>query len=130
MTEQKFRSEMRRAKTMQELSDDPFRSDYWASYMRGLRRAYHGESFGTADEHKKWMSCINDNDEQHRQRGQGYRDGLAFAEISSSAGRPPLSAGEKSVSIQFRLPESEAGKLGENPNERAREIVRKSISEN
>jgi hypothetical protein len=104
MTEQKFKSEMRRAETMRR-DAEPERSEYWAGYIRGLRRAYHGDNFGTEAEHKRWVSCVNDRDEQHKQRGQGYRDGLAFEEISSRMGRPPMSD-EPTETLGVRLPES------------------------
>ena len=87
MNEQKFHSEMRRAKTMQEAEEFP-RNEYWVGYQRGLRRLHHGENFGTAEEHARWLSCINDPDEQHKQRGLGYRDALALGEISSRIGAP------------------------------------------
>jgi len=76
ITEQKFKSKMCHAETMRRYAE-PERAEYWAGYIRGLRRAYHGENFGTEVEHKRWLSCINDRDEQ---RGQGYRDGLVFEE--------------------------------------------------
>lgn len=43
-------------------------------------------------------------------------------------GRPALAPGEKSIQIQFRLPESDAAKLGDDPNDRAREIVKEWLS--
>jgi len=89
MTEQKFKSEMRRAETMRGLSD-PMMAEYWAGYIRGLRRAYHGEKFGTNDEHTKWLSAANSRDESRKQRGRGYKDGLAFGEVSSRIGRPAV----------------------------------------
>jgi len=89
MTEQKFKSEMHRAETMRGLAD-PMMSEYWAGYTRGLRRAYHGEKFGTAEEHEKWLSAANSRDESRKQRGRGYKDGLAFGEVSSRIGRPPV----------------------------------------
>lgn len=71
MTEQKFKLEMRRAEAMRRMeSDNPFNADYWAGYQRGLRRAYHGENFGTAEEHKLWMS-LSGPDESRKQRGMG-----------------------------------------------------------
>lgn len=89
MTEQKFKSEMRRAETMRGLAD-PMMAEYWAGYIRGLRRAYHGEKFGTDEEHEKWSSAANSRDESRKQRGRGYKDGLAFGEVSSRIGRPPV----------------------------------------
>ena len=89
MTEQKFRSEMRRAQTMQRREDsEPMEAEYWAGYQRGLRRAFHGEKFGTAEENALWPSLSDRRDERSKQRGRGYRDGIAFAEISGQIGRP------------------------------------------
>ena len=68
-----FGREMARAKTMQEIGDN---QDYWAGYQRGLRRAHHGESFGTDDEHQQWLALLNEDDPQRQARGCGYRDGL------------------------------------------------------
>lgn len=45
------------------------------------------------------------------------------------SGRPSLMPGEESITVQFRLGKSEAMKLGENTNEKAREIVRAKIWE-
>lgn len=69
--ESKFKHEMAKAKTFYELGEN---ADYWRGYMRGLRRRYHGENFGTDDEHQKWLSLIGDSYRQ--EMGQGYRDGL------------------------------------------------------
>lgn len=90
MTELKFRSEMRRAETMRKTNDDPIMAEYWAGYIRGLRRAYHGDKFGTDAEHRLWTAAANSREESRKQRGRGYRDGLAFGEISSRMGRPPV----------------------------------------
>ena len=55
--------------------EDPY---YWEGYQRGLRRAYYGEVFGTEEEHNLWLSLADDEvDESRRERGRGYRDGLA-----------------------------------------------------
>lgn len=77
MTEQMFKFEMRRAETMRKYTE-PERSEYWTGYIRGLRRAYHGEKFGNAAEHNFWMDAKNSLDESRKQRGQGYCDGLEF----------------------------------------------------
>jgi hypothetical protein len=60
MNEQQFQSEMRRAETMRRLTSDPTEAEYLAGYIRGLRRGYHGEQFGTQAEHKLWMSLADD----------------------------------------------------------------------
>jgi hypothetical protein len=79
MTEEQFQSEMRRVETMRGLTNDPMQSDYYVGYIRGLRRAFHGENFGTVEEHALRNSLVNDEDESRKQQGLGYRDGLAFA---------------------------------------------------
>jgi len=70
VNETKFRHEMARAKTFHDLGQD---ADYWRGYMRGLRRAYHGENFGTQEDHLKWMALIDDD--YRKELGRGYRDG-------------------------------------------------------
>ena len=71
MDESKFKSEMAKAKTFHDLGEN---TDYWRGYMRGLRRRYHGENFGTNEEHQLWLTA--NGDETRRQRSQGYRDGF------------------------------------------------------
>jgi hypothetical protein len=83
MTENKFRSEMMKAQTFKTIELDPDRASYWVGYMRGLRRAYHGEKFGSADEHKKWMSLFYDS--TRSEMGRGYRDGLNIDRTSEAA---------------------------------------------
>ena len=68
-----FEHEMSKAKAFKDA--DPDRADYWAGYQRGLRRAYHGENFGTESEHALWLATINNEDISKQQRGKGYRDG-------------------------------------------------------
>lgn len=82
MTEQKFISEIHRAEAMRGFSD-PMMAEYWTGYIRGLRRAYHGEKFGTEEEHEKWLSAVNSLDESRKQRGHGYKDGLNFGNQQS-----------------------------------------------
>lgn len=53
-------------------------NDYYIGYTRGLRKAYHGDIFGTREEHDLWYNIPeNDTDIFRRQRGRGYRDGYA-----------------------------------------------------
>ena len=76
MDEATFRGEMARAKAMQELSPG-MDADYWAGYQRGLRRRYHGERFGTEEEHERFLSLSEEEGDEFRRRfGEGYRDGL------------------------------------------------------
>ena len=51
--------------------------DYGAGYRRGIRRHYHGEQFGTDDEHEQWLGLKD----YQQELGDGYRDGFA--------GKPP-----------------------------------------
>ncbi|MFB3901921.1 MAG: hypothetical protein ACE15E_00570 [Acidobacteriota bacterium] len=74
-----FESRMSFATAMNRLQ--PERADYWAGYMRGLRRAFHGRAFGTDAEHRLWLSLIGREDSQGRERGLGYRDGLTGKEV-------------------------------------------------
>ena len=72
MDQQSFEHEMAKAQAMRSAGDRP---EYWAGYMRGVRRRYHGDNFGTEDEHRLWMSLSDDSDQTRADRGQGYRDG-------------------------------------------------------
>lgn len=60
--------------------------NYGAGYLRGLRRHYHGERFGTAEEHAKWLS-LGDSDQQ-LDEGKGYCDGFAGTAPKRRPGRP------------------------------------------
>jgi len=44
--------------------------EYAAGYIRGLRRAFHGETFCKLEDHARWMQLGDDF-------GAGYRDGFA-----------------------------------------------------
>jgi hypothetical protein len=72
MDEQTFKRLMNQASIFHRIGDD---TGYLAGYMRGLRRAYHGERFGTEDEHTRWLSLAGDP--RREAMGRGYRDGLA-----------------------------------------------------
>jgi hypothetical protein len=91
MTERDFTREMRRASAMQRLEGSTYpRADYWQGYQRGLRRAYHGEDFGTEDEHALWLSLADEEDDRSRRaRGEGYRDGLACGGYYDAEGEAP-----------------------------------------
>lgn len=74
----KFASLMRRADTLRRVEPDPIRAEWWAGYMRGLRRAHHGGAFGTAAEHDLWLSSADSPDESRAALGRGYRAGLTL----------------------------------------------------
>lgn len=84
-----FAALMRRADTMRRLTSDALESDWWAGYMRGLRRAHHGERFGTEAEHQLWLSAAASTDPSRSALGLGYRAGLSFsAETPAQANNP------------------------------------------
>jgi hypothetical protein len=67
MDESRFHQLMRRAKLIS--------SDYAAGYQTGLRRHYHGETFGTESDHEVRSRMGLDGDPRV-ELGRGYRDGL------------------------------------------------------
>lgn len=69
---------MRRADTLRRVETDPVRSNWWTGYMRGLRRAHHGEQFGTRAEHDLWLSAAESSDPSRAALGRGYRAGLTL----------------------------------------------------
>ena len=73
MKKQFFEREMHRAQAMSKTTTDPLKHDYWMGYQRGLRRRYHGENFGTPDEHQLWLTATGDASRD--QRAAGYHDG-------------------------------------------------------
>ena len=74
MQETFFQRNLRAAYDLKKLSADP---DFLDGYIRGLRRCYHGERFGTEEDHQKWMALKDEiGDRQRKARGEGYRWGL------------------------------------------------------
>lgn len=71
-----FQSLMRRADTLRRLESDPINESWWTGYMRGLRRAHHGERFGTTAEHEMWLSASESSDPKRAALGRGYRAGM------------------------------------------------------
>jgi hypothetical protein len=59
---------------MEEIHNRP---DYWRGYARGLQRTFHGEGFGTEEEHQAWLSLSDSNDPVDQERGVGYRAWVA-----------------------------------------------------
>ena len=70
-----FSTLMRRAETLRRAENDPIKFEWWSGYMRGLRRAHHGEQFGTAAEHDLWSSAAESDDPSRRAPGEGDRAG-------------------------------------------------------
>ena len=83
MTESEFQHNVAGANSLRSFYGLPD-VDFWDGYARGIRRNYHGDNFGTADEHRLWMALANETgDDQRRFRGIGYRagfDGLSISE--------------------------------------------------
>lgn len=79
-----FASLMRRADTLRRAESDPLISEWWAGYMRGLRRAHHGERFGSAAEHDLWVSAAESTDPRRAALGRGYRTGLTLLPCEQS----------------------------------------------
>ena len=73
-----FTSLMRRADTLRRVESDPVREAWWTGYMRGLRRAHHGQAFGTDAEHELWLSAAESDDSGRAALGLGYRAGLSM----------------------------------------------------
>lgn len=76
MEEHEFRSRLHMAETFRRLTDNPEADDYWRGFIRGTRRLYHGEAFGTEAEHNQWLTLADDRAATRR----GYRDGFAGAD--------------------------------------------------
>lgn len=73
-----FASLLRRADTLRRTETDPLREAWWVGYMRGLRRAHHGDSFGSQAEHELWLSAIESDVPDRAALGRGYRAGLTL----------------------------------------------------
>lgn len=84
--------------------------DYAAGYQRGLRRHYHGERYGTDEEHEKFMRLGLDGD-YREELGRGYRDGFAGKAPEPKIGRPELPPDEKTKPRSIRLNDERGDKL-------------------
>ena len=73
-----FASLMRRADDLLRGESDPIKAEWWQGYKRGLRRAHHGDSFGTATEHQLYLDAAASDDPMRRARGKGYAAGLTL----------------------------------------------------
>lgn len=73
-----FKSLMRRADTMRRIKTDYLREAWWTGYIKGLRRAHHGEKFGTQAEHDLFLSAAESSDPSRAALGMGYRAGLTM----------------------------------------------------
>lgn len=58
--------------------DDPIKVEWWRGYMRGLRRAHHGERFGSEAEHQTFIAAATSDDPRRAALGKGYAVGLTL----------------------------------------------------
>jgi len=77
MDEKQFQSLLGMAISMQ--SVDPDQADFWRGFQRGIRRLYHGDNFGTDQEHTQWMECADG--EYRKQLQTGYRAGYHYDDL-------------------------------------------------
>ena len=73
-----FSSLMRRAGGHLRGESDPVKAEWWQGYKRGLRRAHHGDSFGTETEHQLFLDASASDDPMRKARGKGYAAGLTL----------------------------------------------------
>ncbi|GGB53124.1 hypothetical protein GCM10011607_12040 [Shewanella inventionis] len=73
MNENKFKTYLTAAKSLN--------NEYSRGYQRGLRRHFHGEGFGSDEEHEQYMK-LGLHGDYRVDIGNGYRDGFT--------GKPPL----------------------------------------
>lgn len=76
MRHEKLKTLLADADARRKATDDPAEADYLEGYIRGLRRGYHGEVFGTPEEHNRWSNLVDRPDQKNQRRGQGYLDGI------------------------------------------------------
>lgn len=73
-----FASLVRRADTMLRVEGDPIKAEWWRGYLRGLRRAHHGDRFGSATEHETFLAAADSDDPLRASLGRGYAAGLTL----------------------------------------------------
>ncbi len=84
MTEREFLDNVRWAEEINCLSQAP-ETSFWEGYLNGLRRNYHGEQFGTDQEHDIWMQLKNEPlDDDRRYCGIGYEMGFNGTPIADA----------------------------------------------
>lgn len=76
MNEREFKLNLTAAEAFQKMSDVPAENAFWGGYLRGIRRNYHGENFGTDETHYRHMGLCDAPDAEHQLRGVGYKAGF------------------------------------------------------
>ena len=85
MNQAEFNKNMLGASALASLGGSPYTNTFWRGYQRGMRRLYHGEKFGTQDEHALWMAAADETrDEDRRYCGIGYFAGYSGMSISDA----------------------------------------------
>lgn len=84
MTGANYQSNLSAADTFRRLSSEPDEQEFWAGYVRGLRRNHHGEKFGTDEDHDLWMSAADSSDQSRKMRGLGYRAGFEAQNVQAA----------------------------------------------
>lgn len=83
---------MRRADDLLRCEADPVKAEWWHGYLRGLRRAHHGDRFGTETEHQLFLDAAASDDPMRQARGKGYAAGLTL-----EPREPPASDSERAA---------------------------------
>ena len=72
MEQKDFEDNIKGAALFAKLSQDTAEADFWVGYALGIRRHYHGESFGTQKGHTRRMEQLNSQYVRRRALGRGY----------------------------------------------------------
>lgn len=84
MSGSSFQNLLRRADTCRRIESDPYRTEWWGGYIRGLRRAHYGDGYGTERDHEIWLSLAGNSDRMRDARGRGYLAGLTLTMLDPS----------------------------------------------
>jgi len=116
MTESEFQHNVAGANSLRSLSD-PLDADYWAGYVRGTRRHYHGEKFGTAEEHKQYIGLRNEIfDDSRYMTGKGYMAGACGWGLQEAMKHLHVLRGAKAAASAAGSVRSEAKTLANREN--------------
>jgi hypothetical protein len=118
-----FQNNATAAESFRRLSQEPDEQEFWAGYVRGLRRNHHGEKFETEAEHSLWMSAADSSDQSRKMRGLGYRAGFEGQNVQAAmktlVGHQHMSElgkrGGSSTSVRKSQSSAENGRLGGRP---------------
>lgn len=109
MTKREFQINLNGAETFRRLAESNELS-FWEGYLRGVRRHYHGEIFGTDDEHALWMNLLTNrtSDTRRRYRGLGYQCGFNGTNVTDAMREFEQSDARSMAKAAFRSARSEA----------------------